>query len=36
LEGVFSKIYQTTKDVRSKMSGDDLLCAPCAPIFYVH
>jgi hypothetical protein len=36
LEGVLSKIYQTTRDVRSKMSGDDLICAPCASTFYVH
>jgi hypothetical protein len=36
LKGVLSKMYQTTRDVRSKMSGDDLICAPCAPMFHVH
>jgi hypothetical protein len=29
-------MYQTTRDIRSKMSGDDLICAPCAPMFHVH
>jgi hypothetical protein len=29
-------MYQTTIDVRYKMSGDDLICAPCTPMFHVH
>jgi hypothetical protein len=33
---VDNKMYQTTRDVRSKMSGDDLICTPCAPMFHVH
>jgi hypothetical protein len=35
-EGVLSKIYQTTRDVRSKMSGDDLIYALYALNFHVH
>jgi hypothetical protein len=34
-EGVFSKIYQTTRDVRCKMSGADLICASYALNFHV-
>jgi hypothetical protein len=36
LECVLGKMYQTTRDVRSKMSGDDLICASYALNIHVH
>jgi hypothetical protein len=28
LEGIFSEMYQTTIDIRSKINDNDLICAP--------
>jgi hypothetical protein len=36
IRGVLSKIYQTARDVRYKMSGNDLICASCALNIHVH
>jgi hypothetical protein len=36
VEGVICKLKLSSKDVKSNISGDNLICAPCALNFYLH
>jgi hypothetical protein len=35
-ESILSKIYQTHKDIRSKMNDSDLICVPFVLNFHVY